>query len=157
MGRLLIFGMICRAYWAFPFNCRQCLYAHMQLCNCWQLTRIYFVELCIILHLPYIRFFYHYFLQKFYLNVKFYKFMHLWLQKKIKKNNNNSDIYMAHIIHLCKDAQGACIEYKLYYYYPGFSPSNLVAHSAFEGIDSCRGTHLLHLGREWQLWIKCLV
>ena len=26
----------------------------------------------------------------------------------------------------------------LYYYYPGFSPGNLVAHSAFEGRNSCR-------------------
>ena len=41
---------------------------------------------------------------------------------------------MAHVS-IYKDAQESR---RLYYYYPGFSPGNLVAHSAFGGINSCR-------------------
>ena len=51
---------------------------------------------------------------------------------------------MAHVS-IYKDAQGACITIIT----PGFSPGNLVAHSAFEGINSCRvPIYILHLGRE---------
>ena len=55
-------------------------------------------------------------------------------------------------VSIYKDAQGACIIIT-----PGFSPGNLVAHSAFWRNKFLPGTHLLHLGRERQLWIKCLV
>ena len=40
-------------------------------------------------------------------------------------------LYGAHI-HLLRCSR------RLYYYYPGISPGNLVAHSAFQGINSCR-------------------
>ena len=60
---------------------------------------------------------------------------------------------MAHIS-IYKDAQGTCI----IYHYPDFSPGKLVAHMQciWRNIF-LPGTHLLHLGRERQLWIKCLV
>ena len=76
-------------------------------------------------------------------------------RKKIWERNitgcihNNNSVYLLSAHSIRFDAHGAN------YYYPGYArPSQRRTRQTRKNPT---GTHLLHLGRERQLWIKCLV
>ena len=64
-------------------------------------------------------------------------------------HNNNNSVYLLSAHSIRFDAHGAN------YYYSGYArPSQRRTRQTRKNPT---GTHLLHLGRERQLWIKCLV
>ena len=75
--------------------------------------------------------------------------IHILLKIKLHNNNNNNSVYLlsAHSIRFY--AHGAN------YYYPGYArPSQ---RRTRQTMKNPTGTHLLHLGRERQLWIKLII